>query len=57
MTLLKAISMKLTPQLVGLFFHAEKDDIASFPLYTEAVKFIAHRRGSNVFAASEQQKH
>lgn len=42
MNLLKTISMKLTPRIVGLFFHVNGDG-ASFPLYTEAVKFIAHR--------------
>lgn len=41
--LLKTISMKLTPGIVGLFFHADDGEGASFPLYTEAVKFISHR--------------
>lgn len=40
--LLKTISMKLTPGIVGLFFHVDGEE-ASFPLYTGAVKFIAHR--------------
>ncbi len=54
-TLLKAISMKLTPGLVCLFFHTDKDGAASFPLYTEAVKFIAHRHESKLDAASAQR--
>jgi Uncharacterised conserved protein len=43
--LLKTISMKLTPNLVELFFHADDGagEGASFPLYTEAVKFVSHR--------------
>ena len=42
MNLLKTISMKLTVNLVNMFFHVDKDG-AAFPLYTEAVKFIAHK--------------
>ena len=40
--LLKTISMKLTVNLVNMFFHVDEDG-AAFPLYTEAVKFIAHK--------------
>jgi len=42
MNLLKTISMKLTVNLVNMFFHVDEDG-AAFPLYTEAVKFIAHK--------------
>ena len=43
--LLKTISMKLTPGLVELFFYPDDGagEGASFPLYTEAVKFVSHR--------------
>jgi hypothetical protein len=42
MNLLKTISMKLTVNLVNMFFHVDEDG-AAFPLYTDAVKFIAHK--------------
>ncbi len=45
MNLLKTISMKLTVNLVNMFFHVDEDG-AAFPLYTEAVKFIAHKCGA-----------
>ena len=54
LNLLKTISMKLTPGIVGLFFHDGDDNgsEASFPLYTEAVKFIAHRHALSSGSAS-----
>ena len=40
--LLKTISMKLTVNLVGLFFHVDEEG-AAFPLYTEVTKYIKDR--------------
>lgn len=44
--LLKAISLKFTKTTVQFFFvWTDADDAATFPLYTESVKFIRHRDG------------
>lgn len=42
MTLLKTISSRLTPSLVGLFFQGVRGR-ATFPLYAQAIAFVSHR--------------
>ena len=43
---LKSISLKLTPRTIHFFFQKSEDGVgSSFPLYTEAIRFVGNREG------------